>query len=135
MQQLTSLSTAHQTLRREAPSAPSAAPKPPPVGADQLRPSLLALIAADGRDLSVRQLAVLLTLRERPAPHTVKGLAAELRLQKPVITRALDRLAAEGLAQRLPHPTDGRSVLAEATPAGVALLAVAYGACSMERAA
>src|SRR4051794_8419489 len=34
------------------------------------------------------------------------------------VTNAVDRLEAQGLVRRVPHPTDGRTVLAEITPEG-----------------
>lgn len=73
-----------------------------PAQADSLR-SLYAATAgavrSDAPDLSLRQLAVLLTITLEPGPHTVRGMAAALNISKPAVTRALDRL--EGLRFRL----------------------------------
>jgi DNA-binding MarR family transcriptional regulator len=41
------------------------------------------------------------------------------------ITSIVQRLEADGLVARLPHPDDGRAVLAEVTEAGRALVEVA----------
>jgi DNA-binding MarR family transcriptional regulator len=69
------------------------------------------MVAQDAPDLSARQLAVLLTVHLDPAPHTVRGLAAKLRISKPAVTRALDRLEHLTLAQRTIDAMDRRSVL------------------------
>ena len=55
-------------------------------------------------------MAVLLTVYLPPPPHTVRGLAAELNILKPAITRALDRLGEFGLFRRKPDETDRRSI-------------------------
>jgi hypothetical protein len=57
-----------------------------------LRDTVVALVRRDGADLSVRQLGVFLTCYLNDGGHTVRGLAAELNVSKPAITRALDRL-------------------------------------------
>jgi len=45
-------------------------------------------LVTDGEpDLSARQLSILLTIYLEPPPHTVRGLAAKLKVTKPVITR------------------------------------------------
>ena len=54
--------------------------------------------------------------------HTVRGLAAELEVSKPAITRALDRLGELDLARRKVDPLDRRSVLVQRTPKGSAFL-------------
>ena len=56
-------------------------------------------VAADQPDLTMRQLAVLLTVYITAPPHTVRGLAANLNISKPAVTRALDRLSDLGLAR------------------------------------
>ena len=66
----------------------------------------LALVTDDEPDLSARQLAVLLTIYLETPPHTVRGLAAKLRVTKPVITRALDTMGKlELVARRRDEPT------------------------------
>lgn len=56
-------------------------------------------------------------------PHTVRGLAAQLHVSKPAITRSLDRLGALGLARRAQDPRDRRSVVVQRTQIGLELLA------------
>lgn len=73
-------------------------------------------------DLSARQMAILLNVYLAPAPHTVRGLARELALAKPAVSRALDRLEAAGLVRRAPDRRDGRSIVVERTVGGAAFL-------------
>ncbi|WP_149539589.1 MarR family transcriptional regulator [Siccirubricoccus phaeus] len=87
-----------------------------------LRETILAMVRRDGADLSARQLAVLLTVYLTEGPHTVRGLAAELRVSKPAITRALDRLGELDFARRKTDPLDRRSVIVQQTAAGQTFL-------------
>ena len=87
-----------------------------------LRDTVVSLVRRDGPDLSARQLGVFLTVYLAPGPHTVRGLAGELNVSKPAITRALDRLGELDLARRKLDPMDRRSVLVQRTVAGAALL-------------
>ncbi|MCU0830084.1 MAG: MarR family transcriptional regulator [Rhizobiaceae bacterium] len=72
----------------------------------------------EGRDLTQRQLAILLTVYLEPPPHTVRALAARLNVTKPVITRALDTMGEAGLIDRYRDPEDGRNVLIKRTLGG-----------------
>ncbi|HET9895185.1 MAG TPA: MarR family transcriptional regulator [Streptosporangiaceae bacterium] len=54
--------------------------------------------------------------------RTLGELAAAEGVTGPTMTRIVDGLIAEGLAERLPHPTDGRAVKIAATPIGEALM-------------
>lgn len=87
-----------------------------------LRETVVALVRREGTDLSARQLGVFLTCYLREGPHTVRGLAAELNVSKPAITRALDRLGELELARRKIDPLDRRSVLVQRTLKGAAFL-------------
>jgi DNA-binding MarR family transcriptional regulator len=87
-----------------------------------LRDTVVALVRRDGADLSARQLAVYLTCYLNEGAHTVRGLAAELDVSKPAITRALDRLGELDLARRKIDPLDRRSVLVQRTTKGSAFL-------------
>jgi DNA-binding MarR family transcriptional regulator len=97
-----------------------------PTIADQmvniLRETTVALVRRDGPDLSARQLGVFLTCYLQDGAHTVRGLAAELDVSKPAITRALDRLGEFDLARRKVDPMDRRSVLVQRTVKGAAFL-------------
>lgn len=87
-----------------------------------LRDTTVALVRRDGPDLSARQLGVFLTCYLHEGPHTVRGLAADLNVSKPAITRALDRLGELDLARRKVDPMDRRSVLVQRTLKGTAFL-------------
>jgi len=69
-------------------------------------------------DLTARQFALLLHVYITPPPHTVRGLAAELNMSKPAVTRALDRLGRLDLARRKRDHEDKRSVLVQRTVKG-----------------
>lgn len=87
-----------------------------------LRDTIVALVRRDGPDLSARQLGVFLTCYLQDGAHTVRGLAADLNVSKPAITRALDRLGELDLARRKVDPMDRRSVLVQRTIKGQAFL-------------
>ena len=87
-----------------------------------LRDTVVALVRRDGPDLSARPLGVFLTCYLQEGAHTVRGLAAELNVSKPAITRALDRLGELDLARRKVDPMDRRSVLVQRTLKGTAFL-------------
>jgi DNA-binding MarR family transcriptional regulator len=87
-----------------------------------LRDTVVALVRRDGPDLSARQLGVFLTCYLQDGAHTVRGLAGELNVSKPAITRALDRLGELDLARRKVDPMDRRSVLVQRTLKGTAFL-------------
>ncbi len=76
------------------------------------------LVHDEQPDLSARQLAVLLTVYLEPPPHTVRGLAAKLRVTKPAITRALDTMGRLGLVTRRRDDADRRNVLVHRTLEG-----------------
>jgi len=87
-----------------------------------LRATVVALVRRDGADLSARQLGVFLTCYLNDGGHTVRGLAADLNVSKPAVTRALDRLGELDLARRKVDPMDRRSVLVQRTSKGSAFL-------------
>lgn len=90
---------------------------------DLWRRVTVSAVRSDAPDLTARQMAVLMTVHLAPAPHTVRGLAAQLSVGKPAITRALDTLSRLELLQRRRDPQDGRNVLVEKTPKGADFLA------------
>jgi DNA-binding MarR family transcriptional regulator len=77
-----------------------------------------ALVTDGEADLSARQLAVLLTIYLQPPPHTVRGLAAKLKVTKPVITRALDSMGKLELVSRRRDEADRRNVVIQRTAKG-----------------
>jgi DNA-binding MarR family transcriptional regulator len=89
---------------------------------DLWRRVTVTTVRSEAPDLTARQLAVLMTVRLQPAPHTVRGLAQTLNVGKPAITRALDTLSRLGFVQRRRDPKDGRNVFVERTEKGDAFL-------------
>ena len=89
---------------------------------DILRQTIIALVRREGPDLTARQLGVFLTCYLDEEAQTVRGLAAKLKVSKPAITRALDRLSEFDLVRRKTDPLDRRSVLAQRTATGMAYL-------------
>jgi DNA-binding MarR family transcriptional regulator len=77
-----------------------------------------ALVTDGEADLSARQLAILLTIYLQPPPHTVRGLAAKLKVTKPVITRALDSMGKLELVSRRRDEADKRNVVIQRTAKG-----------------
>lgn len=69
-------------------------------------------------DLTMRQIAVLLSVYLEPPPHTVRGLASKLGVTKPVISRALDTMGILQLVTRQRDPKDRRNVLVRRTLEG-----------------
>ncbi|MBO6825515.1 MAG: MarR family transcriptional regulator [Sneathiella sp.] len=68
------------------------------------------LVRRDGPDLSARQMAIMLIVYLQEPPHTVRGLAAQLKISKPAVVRALDTLGRMDLLKRKPDEQDKRSV-------------------------
>lgn len=89
---------------------------------DIWRRAIVASVRHDAPDLSARQMSVLLTVYLTPPPHTVRGLAEHLKVTKPVITRAVDRLSELGMVRRKTDPDDRRSVLLQRTVKGSVFL-------------
>jgi DNA-binding MarR family transcriptional regulator len=55
-------------------------------------------------------------------PHTVRGLAQALRISKPAVSRALDRLGELGYVRRQRDDLDRRNVLVQRTTTGAEFL-------------
>ena len=78
----------------------------------------LHMVHDENPDLSMRQMAILLTIYLETPPHTVRGLAAKLNVSKPVITRALDTMGRYELVTRRRDENDKRNVLIQRTVEG-----------------
>jgi DNA-binding MarR family transcriptional regulator len=78
----------------------------------------LGEVVEGAHDLTMRQLAILLTIYLDPPPHTVRALAARLGVSKPVITRALDTMGGLKLVARTRDELDRRNVLIRRTVEG-----------------
>lgn len=79
----------------------------------------VASVAGDMPDLSARQTAVLMCVYLEEGPHTVRSLAARLKVTKAVISRAIDRLKSYNYILRADDPRDGRSIVLRRTPDGI----------------
>ncbi len=86
------------------------------------REALGASVRDDGPDLSARQMAIVLTVYTSPPPHTVAALAEALRIAKPAVTRALDRLSILGFIRRGRDEADRRIVHVQRTVKGAVFL-------------
>jgi DNA-binding MarR family transcriptional regulator len=70
-----------------------------------------------------QQYQAMLAVKTWPSPAmTIKDLSEQLLLTHHAAVQLVNRLAAAGLAERTPSPTDGRSVLIGLTPAGLGLI-------------
>lgn len=79
-------------------------------------------LAQKDPDLTARQTALLLQVYLTSPPHTVRGLAKELRISKPAVSRALDALGGRGLVRRKRDEADKRNVLVQRTVKGSVFL-------------
>ena len=86
------------------------------------RRTIAESVRRDLPDLSSRQMAILLIVYTLPAPHTVRGLAAQLAISKPAVTRAIDRLGQLDFVRRRTDENDRRSVLVQRTVQGAVFL-------------
>ncbi|MGY1633878.1 MarR family winged helix-turn-helix transcriptional regulator [Geodermatophilus sp. SYSU D01186] len=75
------------------------------------------------QSVTLTHLAALSTLQQHGAMSPGE-LAAHERVQPPSMTRVVVALEGMGLVTRSPHPTDGRQVVIDLTPAAEELLAV-----------
>ena len=93
-----------------------------------LKDTLVASVRSNQVDLTARQLTVFLKVYlEQGTEHNVRGLAADLNISKPAITRALDRLEEFDFAKRETDQRDRRSVTVRRTPKGSAYLGTLNG--------
>lgn len=72
-------------------------------------------------------MALMLSVYLADGPHTVRGLAQALRISKPAVSRALDRLGELGYVRRQRDDLDRRNVLVQRTTNGAQFL-TAFGA-------
>ena len=83
---------------------------------------LIGYVRSSRPDLTNRQMALMMFVYLTPGPHTVRAIAARLRVSKPVVTRALNSLGALGYVRRQKDESDLRNVFIERTPQGRAFL-------------
>jgi DNA-binding MarR family transcriptional regulator len=83
---------------------------------------IMAYVQSGEPDLTNRQQAMLLLAHFSPMPYTVRGMAAELGVAKPIVTRALDTFGRLGLMRRQRDENDRRNVFAVLTDEGRSFL-------------
>jgi DNA-binding MarR family transcriptional regulator len=86
---------------------------------DLWRRAMCSYVRTSDGDMTVRQKAIFMTIALQPGPHTVRGLAADLNLAKPAVTRAIDALEKIGFVRRQKDQNDLRSVILERTVEGM----------------
>lgn len=86
------------------------------------RHAFVASVRGDAPDLSARQMALMLSVYLGEGPHTVRGLALALKISKPAVSRALDRLGDLGYIRRQRDDLDHRNVLVQKTRSGADFL-------------
>lgn len=84
--------------------------------------TLLDYVRSGQPDLTNRQMALLMVVYQYPGPHTVRGLARQLSVSKPVVTRALNRLGTLGYLTRQRDEHDRRNIFVAKTQAGAEFL-------------
>lgn len=84
--------------------------------------ALVQSVRSDNPDFTNRQLALLLVVYLEAGPHTVRGLAAQLNVAKPVITRALNTLEEIGYVKRKRDMSDRRNLFVQRTVKGAVYL-------------
>ena len=89
---------------------------------NQLSSFVTSYVRSGLPDLTNRQMAILLTVCTHKGPHTVRGLASILDVSKPVITRALNKLAQLGYLRRQRDTMDKRNVFVAPTKKGAQFL-------------
>jgi len=82
------------------------------------RQTLVESVRGSAPDLSARQIALLLCVYLQNKSHTVRGLAKDLKISKPAISRALDRLGELSYIKRERDELDRRNVLVRRTNKG-----------------
>lgn len=86
--------------------------------------ALVSYVRSGQPDLTNRQMALMLITYITPGPHTVRGLANQLNVSKPVITRALNTLGTLGYLRRERDDNDRRNIFVAKTDKGAEFLNV-----------
>ena len=84
--------------------------------------ALIGYVRSGEPDLTNRQMALLMLVYLTPGPHTVRGLAKQLGVSKPVVTRALNTLGSLGYLRRERDQDDRRNVFVVRTNSGAEFL-------------
>lgn len=103
-------------------STPTLAPGKSFQGLSSWMATLIDYVRSGEPDLTNRQMALLLVVYLQSGPHTVRGLAAGLKVSKPVVTRALNRLGSLGYLRRQRDENDKRNIYVVRTAEGAEFL-------------
>lgn len=89
---------------------------------ESFRAGVRHIVAGESRELTMRQMAILLEVVLSQRPQTIRGMAALFDIPKPSVVRAVDALdeTGFGFVRREREGDDRRSVLVLPTPAGQA---------------
>ena len=117
-------------LQAEHAAAPHAVPPAPGRPSSELAADLFGLAGLlrrrfarpDAEDGLTRARLSALALLVLGGPRTLGRLAADEGVRPPTMTRLVRAMERDGLVSRERHPTDGRSIVIRATPAGEAEL-------------
>lgn len=105
-------------LQNTTASLIGATPRP----LDAWMTGLICYVRSGYPDLTNRQMALLMVVYLQNGPHTVRGLAQDLGVSKPVITRALNKLALLGYLRRERDDKDKRNIYVMRTVEGAKFL-------------
>lgn len=84
--------------------------------------ALVRYVRSGRPDLTNRQMALMMLVHRSEGPHTVRGLAEQLNVSKPVITRALNKLGMMEFIRRERDPVDRRNIFVRRTDKGAEFL-------------
>lgn len=104
------------------PSAPTLPSGKSFQGLSNWMATLIDYVRSGEPDLTNRQMALLLVVYLQSGPHTVRGLAGGLKVSKPVVTRALNRLGSLGYLRRQRDESDKRNIYVVRTAEGAEFL-------------
>lgn len=84
--------------------------------------ALIRYVRSGRPDLTNRQMALMMVVHCQEGPHTVRGLAEQLNVSKPVVTRALNKLGAMEFVRRERDASDRRNIFVRRTTRGAEFL-------------
>lgn len=84
--------------------------------------ALIRYVRSGRPDLTNRQMSLMMLVHCREGPHTVRGLAEQLNVSKPVVTRALNKLGTMEFVRRERDAADRRNIFVRRTTKGAEFL-------------
>ena len=80
--------------------------------------ALVEGVRSEEEDLSARQMAIFFSIYIKNNPQTVRGLAKNLNISKPAVSRAVDFLSSLEYVRRIEDSADKRSIVIQRTVKG-----------------